>query len=115
MWARVSELMLGAWLVISPFVFRGTPGVEAYFVNDLICGSLAALFALLCFWRPTRRAHLATLALGTWLALFGYFSADRPPAAQNDLVIGLLLMILAAVPTEASRPPIPWRDTTPAR
>lgn len=117
MWARVVELMLGAWLVISPFVFRGTPGVDDYFVNDLICGSLAGLFALLSFWRPTRRAHLATLALGAWLALFGYFSADRPgpPAAQNDLVIGLLLIVFAVVPTEASRPPIPWRDGTPAR
>ena len=113
MWARVIELMLGAWLAISPFVFRGTPQVDDYFVNDLICGSLAGLFALFSFWRPTRRAHLATLALGAWLALFGYFSADRPgpPAAQNDLVIGLLLIVFAVVPTEASRPPIPWRDT----
>ena len=111
MWARVVELMLGAWLVISPFVFRDTPGVDGYVVNDMVCGSLAGLFSLLCFWRPTRRAHLATLALGAWLALFGYFSAERPgpPAAQNDLVIGLLLMVFAVVPTEASKPPVPWR------
>lgn len=112
MWARVSELMLGAWLVISLFVFRDTPHLERYVANDMICGSLAILFSVLCFWEPTRRAHLATFALGAWLALFGYFSADRPgpPAAQNDLVVGLLLMIFAVVPTEASRPPIPWRN-----
>jgi hypothetical protein len=111
MWARVVELMLGVWLILSPLIFRGTPGLEAYVVNDVIAGSLAVAFALLCFWRPTRRAHLATLLLGAYLALFGYFSADRPgpPAAQNDIVIGLLLMIFAVVPTEAARPPEPWR------
>jgi hypothetical protein len=111
MWARVVELMLGAWLVISPLIFRGTPGLEAYILNDILSGSLAILFALLCFWHRTRRAHLATLALGAYLAMYGYFSADRPgpPAAQNDIVIGLLLMVFAVVPTEAARPPEPWR------
>jgi hypothetical protein len=54
------ELMLGVWLILSPLIFRGTPGLEAYVVNDVIAGSLAVAFALLCFWRPTRRAHLAT-------------------------------------------------------
>jgi hypothetical protein len=111
MWPRVVELTLGCWLVISPFIFRGTPAVGDYFVNDIVCGALAVILSLLCFWAPTRRAHLATLALGVWLAMFGYFSAERPgpPAAQNDLVIGLLLLIFAIIPTEASEPPIPWR------
>lgn len=119
MWARVIEMMLGAWLVISPFIFRGTPGLERYVVNDVIAGSLAIVFALLCFWGRTPRAHLATLVLGAWLAGYGYLSADRPgpPAAQNDIVIGLLLMVFAVVPTAAARPPAAWRrpDSPPAR
>lgn len=117
MWPRVVELALGCWLVISPFIFRDTPDVERYFANDLICGSLAVVLSLLCFWEPARRAHLGTLALAAWLALFGYFSADRPgpPAAQNDLVIGLLLAIFAIIPTESSRPPKPWRQPSISR
>jgi hypothetical protein len=111
MWARVVEIMLGAWLVISPLVFRDTPDLERYIVNDMVSGSLVIAFALLCFWRRATRAHLATLVLGAWLAGFGYFSAPRPgpPAAQNEIVLGLLLMVFAVVPTEAARPPEQWR------
>lgn len=111
MWPRVIELALGCWLVLSPFIFRGTATAGDYAINDVICGALAVILSLLSFWSPARRAHLVTLALGMWLALFGYFSAERPgpPAAQNDLVVGLLLVILAIIPTEASEPPVPWR------
>lgn len=115
MWPRVVELMLGIWLAISPFVFRGTPEVREYAVNDAITGSLVVVVSLSCFWRPMRRAHLATLALGVWLAAFGYFSAERPgpPAAQNDIVVGLLLLVFAILPSEATLPPVPWRRATP--
>jgi hypothetical protein len=111
MWARVVEVMLGGWLLISPFVFRDTPGLERYVVNDVISGGFAILFALLCFWPRTSRAHLATLVLGAWLASYGYFLAPRPgpPAAQNNIVVGLMLIVFAIVPTDAARPPGPWR------
>lgn len=111
MWARVIELMLGCWLTITPFVFRGTPRAAEYAINDVIAGSLVILFSLLCFWRRARRAHMATLGLGLWLACYGYFSAERPgpPAAQNDIVVGLLLLVFAIVPSEATQPPRPWR------
>ena len=47
-----------------------------------------------------------------WLTGHGYFSAVRPgpPAAQNEIMVGLMLLVLAIIPNEASEPPVPWRD-----
>lgn len=111
MWPRVVELMLGVWLVISPFVFRGTPELDRYVANDIACGTLVIVASLFCFWHPARRAHLVTLAISVWLAGYGYFSAPRPgpPAAQNEIIVGLLLLLFAILPSEATRPPESWR------
>jgi hypothetical protein len=39
MWPRVVELMLGAWLMMSPFIFQDTMRVEAFMVRDLAFGA----------------------------------------------------------------------------
>jgi SPW repeat len=117
MWPRTVEVMLGAWLIISPFVFRDTPGADAYTVNVAVSGALVVLFSLSCFWRPLRRAHLGSLAVALWLAGHGYFSAVRPgpPAAQNELMTGLLLLLFVILPSETNEPPEPWRSPVTGR
>ena len=112
MWPRVVEVMLGAWLVISPFVFRGTADLERYTVNFVVSGSVVTVASLLAFWRPAGWARFVTLLAALWLTGHGYFAAVRPgpPAAQNEIVIGLLLLIFAILPNETNRPPVPWRD-----
>ena len=111
MWPRVVELMLGLWLLASPFIFQhGDAG--ALWKNDLACGFLVITFSCMSFAKKLRRAHLATLGLGLWLASFGYFYAPHPlpGAAQNAIVVGLLLVMIGVVPSEASTPPRGWRD-----
>jgi hypothetical protein len=111
MWARTAELMLGAWLVLSPFIFRGTASQEAFMGIDLAAGSAVVLFSLLSFWRRTEWAHLLTAVLALGLGLFAYFAWERPgpPGAQNEITVALLLLLLAIIPTEANQPPKPWR------
>jgi hypothetical protein len=36
-----------------------------------------------------------------------------PPALQNDLLVGVLLLMFAILPSEASLPPRSWRDYLP--
>ena len=117
MWPRVVELMLGCWLLLTAFIFRGTPQLEAFVVNDAVAGGIVVICSLLCYWRPTRRAHVVTLLVGLGLAAYGYFVTERPgpPAAQNDIMVGLLLFIFAIIPTEASLPPEPWRRAREGR
>ncbi len=112
MWARVVEVMLGCWLAISPFVFRHPAEEQRLWINDLGCALAVVALALFSFWPRTRHAHLALVAVGLWLLGFGRFSAQHPapPALQNDLLVGFVLMMFALVPNEASLPPGAWRE-----
>lgn len=112
MWPRVVEVMLGLWLAASPFVFRHDSGATAYWSNDLLCALLVVVFGLLSFAERFRLAHLATIGVGLWLIGFGYLASPYPApvALQNNVVLGLLLVMFAIIPNEASLPPRPWRE-----
>jgi hypothetical protein len=107
MWARVVEIMLGCWLLVTPFVFRDTPGIEAYARIAVIVGALAGAMSLLSFWNPMRFARFGTLILAFSLMIHGYVSAARPgpPTAQNEIVVGLVLLLFAILPNDVNRPP----------
>jgi Zn-dependent protease len=112
MWARVVEVMLGCWLVVSPFVFRHPVQNRAWWINDLACAAAIITLALLSYWQPMRHAHLAITVIALWLIGFGYFSAHHPlpPALQNNLLLGLLLVMFAIIPNNATQPPEAWQE-----
>ena len=112
MWARVVEIMLGCWLAASPFIFRHAAEDIVLWYSDLF--SAFAVIALACasFWTPLRHAHLGIALVGLWLVCFGYLTAQHPspPALQNDLLVGLLLMMFAIIPNETLLPTRSWRE-----
>lgn len=116
MWGRAVEVMLGLWLVLSPFIFRHFEDGGWLWVNDMVCGgavvvvALAAMLALL-WWPRLRYVHLAILVVGAWLAGFGYVAGGHPSEGgyQNEILVGLTLMFIALIPTEANVPPVSWR------
>jgi SPW repeat len=112
MWARVIEVMLGCWLAVSPFVFRHAADERSLWANDLACAFTIVALALLSYWQRMRHAHLAIAAVAIWLIGFGYFGSSHPlpPALQNDLLVGLLLLMFAIIPNKASLPPRAWLD-----
>lgn len=112
MWARVVEVMLGCWLAVSPFVFRLSSEDRVQWYNDLFSALGVIVLALVSFWPPMQFAHVANFAIGLWLIAFGFFASPypTPPALQNDIVVGLLLLMLAIIPNHATRPPQPWHD-----
>lgn len=116
MWARVIEVMLGFWLMISPFLFGHYPMDRVLWMNDLICGSAIVLLAFLSFWffsrlRFFRYAHVLILGVALWLIGFAYFYGGHPasPGYQNDIFLGLILLLPAIIPNDASQPPPSWR------
>lgn len=115
MWARHMELMLGLWLVVSPFALRHDPAQTWLWIHDLACAALVVTAALLAHWHPLRRVHLALLPVAAWLVAFGwwrtYEAGIHPlPAYQNWILVGLMLGMFAIIPSEASDPPEAWRD-----
>jgi hypothetical protein len=112
MWARVAELMIGVWLMLSPFIFRSTESLDQFVRVDLGAGLLVIVFSLLSFWRRTEWAHLVTVFLAMGLGAWAYLAFERPgpPAAQNEIAVAFLLMLLGIIPNEADQPPRPWRE-----
>ncbi|MCW5979157.1 MAG: hypothetical protein KIT09_13860 [Bryobacteraceae bacterium] len=112
MWPRTVEVMLGFWLVASPFIFRHE--VPAYWWNDLMAGFVVIVSSLSSHSHKLRGARLVTAAAGAWVLAFGFVSPRPPPAAlQNDIVVGLLLLMFAIIPNNASLPPEGWRNPRP--
>lgn len=111
MWARVIEIMLGCWLAVSPFVFRHAADEKVLWLNDLFSALAVIMLALISFWRPLRYAHVAIVVVALWLIGFGFWASGypAPPALQNDILVGLLLLMFAIIPNEANLPPKAWR------
>jgi len=107
MWPRHLELMLGCWLLVSPFVFAPEPALRERWTLEIACGTLLLLLSLLAHARSLRRVHLfvllpaGALVLGGWLAT----RAGADPRGQNAIVVGLLLAMIAIIPSPASLPP----------
>jgi hypothetical protein len=111
MWPRLLEAFLAGWLAAAPFVF-GAPGRDdARLAHDLAAAALIAALALASFSRRLRRAHLLLLPVALWLMAFGWLRHEAEPLglAQNHILLGLTLLMTAILPTEATKPPRPWR------
>jgi hypothetical protein len=104
--------MIAVWLALSPFIFRYPPGEIFFWINDFVCACLVALFALLSFWHPLRKIHLLTLAIALWLWGLGYrtFPEKTSPSLENSVVIGILLLMLAIVPSRSNQLSYPWQE-----
>jgi hypothetical protein len=110
MWPRLFEAALGAWLAASPLVLGSASGGAA--AHDVAVGALVAVLALASLARRRPRTHLLEVPVALWLAAFGWMRYETPPlgVAQNHLLLGLVLLMSAVLPTDASRPPAAWRE-----
>jgi hypothetical protein len=112
MWPRTVEVMLGCWLLVTPLVFRTTASIDQYAAGAVVSGSIIAVASLASFWERLAGSRVVTLLMAVWLAAHGYLSAPRPgpPAAQNEIMVGLLLLLFAVLPNQINDPPRPWRE-----
>lgn len=110
MWPRAVELMLGLWLTLGPFLFSHLDDRALTWSVEL-SGWTVVVLAALSFTRRFHRAHLGNIAVGLWLAAHGYFgyAHPAPPGAQNAILTGLTVLMIAIAPTDSTRPPASWR------
>ena len=112
MWARVVEFMLGCWMAISPFIFAYPSKAALFWATDFGCSVAIAFFAFISFYAPLRKMHLCNLFIGFYLIALGFILTESPlhNALQNYVVLGIILLMLAIIPTDASQQPKPWLD-----
>lgn len=109
MWPRTVEIMLGVWLMASPFIFGYPAGATALWWIDLAGGLLIATISVLTFVRSLRRLHLLHIAIASALIAHGWL-IHPGGASQNHIGVGLVLLMLSILPSDASLPPPAWRE-----
>ena len=102
MYARWASFGLGVWLMLAPLVL-GYRAV-APILHDVAMGLLVCIHTLAALEWPAARFALGAPAL--WHVVAGRASADRAAAAA-ELSAGVLLLVLALVPSARLVPRIP--------
>ena len=104
--ASALVFIAGIWLIIAPFSldYRNTGGDFNGYWNDVVIGVALAAVALVRIVSPVATAPLSVInvLLGMWLIIapfiLGYNDgSDAAAATVNDIVVGLIVVVLAAV------------------
>lgn len=113
-WPRVVEIVVGCWLIMSPFIFGHYPVHREFWLNDMICGALIIVISTMSISKRFFRLYLLNLVIALWIILYAYFQIPpphhAPPWLQNELIAGLILGMIAIVPSDTSRPPREWQE-----
>jgi len=106
MYARWTSFAIGLGLMLAPLVLGY--GSVARILHDVAMGVLVCIATLAALEWPLARYVLAAPA--AWLLLAGRGARD-PAAAVAELAAGVLLLVLAAVPSARFAPPLRRRRT----
>jgi hypothetical protein len=111
MWARVFEFSFAIWLIFSPFIFGHFGKNFLLTTNDITCGLLIMIFSSLSFANKFIRIHFINFFIGLYLIILTFLIAPIPSPGgfQNYVVIGILLLMFAILPSHASQIPLDWQ------
>lgn len=92
--ARIANIILGAWLFISAFIWPHSP---QQYTNAWLVGLLVMAVAIIAFWAPQVR-YLNTL-LAIWLFISAW-SLPRMTAgtAWNHALVAIAIFIASLIP-----------------
>ena len=108
MWPRVIELSIAGFLIASIWIFQSS---DFLLIFNIVIAAWICLFSILSFFKQLRKIHLMNIVAAFALAIFAFIQPNPPPPPpyQNYMILSLLLVMFAILPTEASKPPMPWR------
>jgi hypothetical protein len=95
-WQDVGNLVLGAWLFISPWIL-GFSALSTPAINAWVFGAIVALLALAALYAYQKWEEWLSAAIGVWVFVSPWvlgFSYDVN-ILWNSLIVGALLVILA--------------------
>lgn len=104
-WQDWGNLTLAAWLFISPWVLGYAVGADAAAVNAWIFGVIVASMAGAALMRARPWEEWVNMAIGAWLVISPWVLgfSGRGGAAWNAVIVGFLVLVLAAWDLRAIR------------
>jgi hypothetical protein len=106
-WASGLNILAGLWLVIAPFALAYGADATGAAWNDVAIGATVAVLAMVRVAAPLQFESVSwvNFVLGGWLLfapfVIGY--SDNGTAVTNDIVMGLIVLSLAAWSAWAAR------------
>lgn len=101
MWARILNIFIGLWLMVSPAVLHmNTIAAD----NNHIVGPLVITFAVVSLWQINRNAVKANIVLGLWL-LIGLFvlNFNQTIIFLLNGICGVLIILLSSIKRKTSQ------------
>lgn len=99
MWAAVLNILMGAWLMISPAVFDMKNGPAD---NNHIIGPLVITFSVISLWDINKKAGKVNILLGAWLlAAFFIFNYTNRGVIVSNSIAAVLIILLSLVKRKA--------------
>jgi len=93
-WQDMAMLILGLWLLVSPFILPFKSYTDIAALNSYVFGVGVMLFAAIALAWPKLWEEQVNMALGIWLILAPYvlgFQAETA-AMVNHFIIGVLIV-----------------------
>lgn len=95
--ARYVNIIVGAWLFISAFVWQHSATSRT---NTWIVGALAVIFAIIALQSPVVR--YANTVLSVWLFISNFVFAHVTRATLwNNLIVAIVMFVVSLVPSRA--------------
>lgn len=93
----VANIILGAWLIVSPFLFYTFTATELW--NSVILGIIVAVLAIIRLGLPKQSwLSLINGIAGIWLILSPFFlTFEATSAYWNTIVLGIAVAIIGFV------------------
>lgn len=97
-WQDAGNLLLGAWLLVSPWAIGYAAGMPVAAWNAVILGVAIVVFAAVAMYMPRVWEEGINMALGVWLIASPWvlgFAAEAN-MMMNAVIVGILVVALAA-------------------
>lgn len=111
-WSSGINVLAGLWLILSPFMF-GFSEVESILWNEVVIGLAVAIFAMFRAAKPYQFEPLSWInfVFGVWLIIapfiLGYSAHGQGGAMLNDIIIGVIIIVLAGMSAITTREATP--------
>ena len=92
-WQDGVILLLGIWLVISPWVF-GYPNDSPPTINAVIAGAIMAILAAFDLYKTYVWAVLLNIVLGAWVAASPWLVTSNRMMSASLLIVGIATIVL---------------------